>query len=59
MAELTASCCSTEMQASCCEPGAKASCCEVPARAEGSCGCSAGQGEAPREDATRPGPAAS
>jgi SAM-dependent methyltransferase len=42
MAELTSSCCSTEVQASCCEPDAKAGCCDPASHAAGSCGCSAG-----------------
>ena len=48
MAELSepTSCCSQEAQMTCCEPSEKASCCDTPAAGE-SCGCSAGQTEAP------------
>jgi hypothetical protein len=48
MAELTASCCSTDAQATCCEPSEKAGCCDERAAA-GSCGCSADESRDIRE----------
>lgn len=50
MAELTATCCTTEIQTTCCEPDEKSACCDTTTHAEGSCGCSAGAAEQPEAD---------
>ena len=41
MAELNASCCSSDDQAACCAPDGKAECCDPAAHTEGACGCAA------------------